>query len=261
MRWTKNKLRSLLKESNYKLTKGYEIKKRSRLNGNMALSFLSGDENTPSIKAIEARAYAREAAENILKAKALKNKLDASIDAEFIGMDDLGRRKKKKRRTSTRRQRRRIIKQPAQCECPELLGLDEIGKERVEGQTGMRIPKPKRKPGELPPLPPGKAKVQMPSQQPGGGSKTRAVDAIPVGPIMTAPTDVKRADTAIVNKKMAEKSVEKLLEKAEDATEQAENAARKPDQPSGFFQGKNMLIIGGVAVAALAGIYFLTKKK
>ena len=72
MRWTPNKLRSLLKESNYKLTKGYEIKKRSRLNG-MALSFLSGDEGTPSIKAVEARAYAREAAANILKARELKN--------------------------------------------------------------------------------------------------------------------------------------------------------------------------------------------
>jgi len=45
-----------------------------------------------------------------------------------------------------------------------------------------------------------------------------------------------------------------------EAAEAAEAAQEQPE-PTGFFEGRNLYLIGGVALAAIAGIYFLTKKK
>jgi len=296
MRWTPNKLRSLLKESNYKLTKGYEIKKRSRLNGNMALSFLSGDEGTPSIKAVEARAYAREAAANILKARALKKELDASMNAEFIGMDDLGRNPERKgEQTSERRQSTRKRKSTGQtsrpfgsrvdtrkpkrrtrrneprrskpvCECPELLGLDEIGRQnkaqaRAEAKQAKKTGENRFK--EL--SPEEQAKLVKPTTV-APTAKNLPVIQVQRASTVKDTTAKAKSDKNVVGieKKVAAEAVraERRAEAAaEKATQAAEEAAQEMDQPSGFFQGKNMLLIGGVAVAALAGIYFLTKKK
>ena len=275
MRWTANKLRSLLKESNYKLTKGYEIKKRSRLNGNMALSFLSGDEGTPSIKAVEARAYAREAAANILKARALKNELDASMNAEFIGMDDLGLRKSKPKKntgqTSTRRQKRRTKRNAPRrskpvCECPELLGLDEIGRQnkaqaRAEAKQAKKTGENRFK--EL--TPEEQAKLVKPTTVAPTGKNLPVIQVQRASTVKDTTAKAKSDKNVVgVEKKVAAEAVraERRAEAAaEKATQAAEEAAQEMDQPSGFFAGKNMLIIGGVAVAALAGIYFLTKKK
>jgi len=69
MRYTPNKLRNLLLESNYRLPKGYSVIKRKRsLIGNMALSFLSGDAGT-NIESLEARAKAMYAKKQLEKAE------------------------------------------------------------------------------------------------------------------------------------------------------------------------------------------------
>ena len=85
MRWTNNKIRNLLKESNYRLVKGYQVTKRSRLGENMALSFLSGP---AEMKSLEARILQNAARNKILEAK----KMESSMNEDFglIGLDEIG---------------------------------------------------------------------------------------------------------------------------------------------------------------------------
>ena len=92
MRWTNNKIRNLLLESNYRLVKGYQVKKRSRLGENMALSFLSGQ---AEMKSLEARILQNAARNKILEAK----KMESSMNEDFglIGLDEIAGKKKEKR--------------------------------------------------------------------------------------------------------------------------------------------------------------------
>jgi hypothetical protein len=213
----------------------------------MALSFLSGDAGTHSLKEVEARAYAIEAAKKIKLARMLKQESDASMNSMFIG-------------------------------------LDEIGTQKINVQGQPRLPKPQRgsRPNErsapqptpmnaTPAPAPGKQSAPAPAPtggaklSPGGGGRARIVDSLPGGggPITTVPRDVTKTlvSAEVRDKKIAERQIEGLLKQAEDSVEKAEQAAQENEQPSGFLQNKNLLIIGGVAIAAIAGIYFFTRKK
>lgn len=187
----------------------------------MALSFLSGDAGTPTnIKALEARAYAMEAARNLKKLQKLE----------------------------------------AMSESSEFLGLDEISKEIVNIQQ-QRLPRTQ-------PSAPTMAPVAKPS-----------VPALPMGPTsarQAAPTPsgnkpMKARTEGPLDRKLSPEAVKKLNVSTDEARKQVEEnkrlaaeaaeAAQEQPEPTGFFQGKNLFIIGGVALAAIAGIYFLTKKK
>jgi outer membrane biosynthesis protein TonB len=224
----------------------------------MALSFLSGDAGTPSLKEVEARAYAIEAARNINKARKIQKQEDENEDLMFIGLDEIGRRKQKPPK-----------KDRSKPQNQEQIDDDRQPKPQPQpqnsGPSKSSTPSPVRTSSPAPGRPPQPSPTQGAKLAPGGGGRARIVDTLPGGggPITTAPRDVTKTlvSAEVRDKKLAERELEGLLKKAEDSVEKAEQAAQENDQPSGFLQNKNLLIIGGVAVAAIAGIYFFTRKK
>jgi len=203
----------------------------------MALSFLSGDAGTPSLKEVEARAYAIEAAKKIKLARMLKNESDASMNSMFIGLDEIGRPKDGKKPRKNERS-----KPP---------------KEKEDQQSEPRQPKPQA-PAPAPSTAKAKPSMMMP----------------------TLPTENRTSLPKMTTKAKTETNVSKLtpeLEKrinvsVQEAKEQAKEAAaaaqeakeeavkEEAEGPMSFLKGKNALIIGGVAVAAIAAFYFLKKK-
>jgi hypothetical protein len=205
----------------------------------MSLSFLSGDAGTPSLKEVEARAYAIEAAKKIKLARMLKQESDASMNSMFIGLDEISRPMKTVSRTDVRQPRTPAPNAPQPAPAP------------APGKQSAPAPAP---------APTGGAKLS-----PGGGGRARVVDSLPGGggPITTAPRDVTKTlvSAEVRDKKIAEREIEGLLKKAESDIEKAEEAVKEEAEgPMSFLKGKNALIIGGVAVAAIAAFYFFKKK-
>jgi hypothetical protein len=211
----------------------------------MALSFLSGDAGTPSLKEVEARAYAIEAAKKIKLARMLKQESDASMNSMFIGLDEITGPMQRVSRTDTRQPKPQRGSRPNERSAPQPTPMNAT-------------------PAPPPPPAPTPGGTRLMPQLPGGG-RARVVDSLPGGgsPITTAPRDVTKTlvSAEVRDKKIAEREIEGLLKKAESDIEKAEEAVKEEaESPMSFLKGKNALIIGGVAVAVIAAFYFLKKK-
>lgn len=181
----------------------------------MALSFLSGDAGTPNnIKALEARAYAMEAARNLKK---LQNLEAMSESSEFIGLDELSK---------------------------EMLNV--VGSERQPRAASPSKP-------SVPALPMGPTTARQAAPTPSGNKPMKARTE--------GPLDKKLSPEAVKKLNVSTDEARKQVEENKRLAAEAAEAAQEQPEPTGFFQGKNLFIIGGVALAAIAGIYFLTKKK
>jgi cobalamin biosynthesis Mg chelatase CobN len=209
----------------------------------MALSFLSGDAGTPSLKEVEARAYAIEAAKKIKLARMLKQESDASMNSMFIG-------------------------------------LDEIGTEKINVQGNPRQPKPQRgsRPNERgapQPTPMNATPTPAPSQARASSTPkpSMMVTTMPQTQSRTAlPKMTTKAKTETTVSKLTPELEKRINVSVQEAKEQAKEAAaaaqeakeeavkEEAEGPMSFLKGKNALIIGGVAVAAIAAFYFFKKK-
>lgn len=187
----------------------------------MALSFLSGDAGTPTnIKALEARAYAMEAAKSLKK---LQNLEAMSENLEFLGLDEISKE------TVNIQQQRQLRATPS-------------------APTMAPVSKP-----SVPALPMGPTTARQAAPTPSGNKPSKARTE--------APLDKKLSPDAVKKLNVSQEEARKQVEENKRLAAEAAEAAQEQPEPTGFFQGKNLYIIGGVALAAIAGIYFLTKKK
>lgn len=249
MRYTPNKLRNLLLESNYRLPKGYSIVKRKRsLSGNMALSFLSGDAGS-NIESLEARAKAMYAKKQLEKAEDRLEEMEEYDELGFIGLDEIGNRQKKKEEKKEKKQEKKQQKQ-----------------EKKEARRGGGESTPT---STDPIIDDTNTEEAMPAAP--GSRAARAVKSVAVqARRVAAPSKDTSKTQAEVPKLLpqARRKAEKLLDQAQQQVEAAEAKVDQTQQevavkeaPTGFFAGKNLIIIGAVAVAAIAGIFFLSRKK
>jgi hypothetical protein len=212
----------------------------------MALSFLSGDAGSNSIKMLEARAYAREAAKNILRARALENEINTVEDIEFIGLDEIGNKKKE-----ARQQKRQEKKQARQ---EKRSGGTSGGGQNVDTEEDQPIPAP-----APPPAPGRSAKIMMPGL-PAAPVQSRAAAPVRSKAMAPAPLTVRPVAAASVPAEEARRQVQEFRAAAAESTQQAERSAAE-ETTGGFLSGKNLLIFGGIGLAAITGIYFLSRKK
>ena len=75
------------------------------------------------------------------------------------------------------------------------------------------------------------------------------------------PLDKKLSPEAVKKLNVSTDEARKQVEENKRLAAEAAEAAQEQPETTGFFQGKNLYIIAGVALAAIAGIYYLTKKK
>ena len=242
MRWTANKLRNLLMESNYKLPKGYSVLKRSRsLNGDMSLSFLSGDAGTINpVKAFEARAYAKDSARKLRQAIKIQKE---DMEMGLLGLDEIGNKAKRQERRQARQERREAKRsggEPAPS-MPESEGDSGEGLEpsapTTGGGGGRRAMRQERRSARK------TARQERRAIRKGGFKELvrRGAGLAPGAPLSP--------------------DAEAQAESAEQSAMQAGRSASEGTTGGGMFRGRNLLIIGGVALLAIGGIYFLTKKK
>ena len=188
----------------------------------MALSFLSGDAGTPTnIKALEARAYAMEAAKNLKK---LQNLEAMSESSEFLGLDEISQQTL--RDVQSQRQPRATPSAP----------------------TMAPVSKP-----SVPALPMGPTTARQAAPTPSGNKPMKARTE--------APLDKKLSPDAVKKLNVSQEEARKQVEENKRLAAEAAEAAQEQPEPTGFFQGRNLYIIGGVALAAIVGIYFFNKKK
>lgn len=243
MRFTPNKLRKLLLESNYRLPKGYDVVRRKRsLSGNMALSFLSGDAGS-SIESLEARAKAMYARKKLLEAQ---DNLIEEIEFDelgFIGLDEIGNRKQARKEKRQEKKQARQEKREARKG-----GGSSPTEEPVVEDTPSTPATPvfKKSSG---------AKSLMPSLP---AVQTRRADPIR-STKAAAPAPILRQDSSAANVSL--ETARQQVQQARDQAASAESDVAAKESPAGFFAGKNLLIIGGVAVAAIAGIFYFSRKK
>jgi|694.fasta_scaffold87700_2 hypothetical protein len=236
MRWTKKKLRNLLMESNYKLPKGYSVIKRSRsLNGDMSLSFLSGDAGINPVKAFEARAYAKDSARKLRRAIELQKQ---DMEIGLLGLDEIGNKAKRQERRQARQEKREAKRggSPAPS-MPESEGDSGEGLEPTAPTTG------------------GGTRRQMRQER---RATRKANRAIRKGGGMK---DLVRKGAGLLPGEPLSPGAEAQAESAERSAMEAGRATSEGTTGGGLFRGRNLLIIGGVALLAIGGIYFLTKKK
>jgi hypothetical protein len=187
----------------------------------MALSFLSGDAGTPNnIKALEARAYAMEAAKNLKK---LQNLEAMSENLEFLGLDEISK---------------------------ETVNIQQQRQPRATPSAPTMAPVSKP---SVPALPMGPTTARQAAPTPSGNKPSKARTE--------GPLDKKLSPDAVKKLNVSQEEARKQVEENKRLAAEAAEAAQEQPEPTGFFQGKNLYIIGGVALAAIAGIYFLTKKK
>jgi hypothetical protein len=202
----------------------------------MALSFLSGDAGTPSLKEVEARAYAIEAAKKIKLARMLKQESDASMNSMFIGLDEITGPMQTVSRTDVRQPRtpapnERSAPQPAPTPAPAQARASNTPKPSMMVQT----------------MPQTQSRTALPKMT------TKAKTETNVSKL--TPELEKRINVSVQEAK------EQAKEAAAAAQEAKEEAVKEEAEgPMSFLKGKNALIIGGVAVAAIAAFYFLKKK-
>jgi len=248
MRYTPKKLRNLLLESNYRLPKGYSVIKRKRsLSGNMALSFLSGDAGS-NINSLEAKALAIYAKQQLKKAEDRLDEMEEYDELGFIGLDEIGNRQKKKEEKKEKKQEKKQQKQ-------EKKEAKRGGGESTPTNTDPIIDDSNT---EETPLAPG-------------SRAARAVKSLVVQSrrLAAPPKDTSKTQSEVPKLlPQARRTAEKLLDRAQQQVEAAEAKVDQTQQevalkesPTSFFAGKNLIIIGAVAVAAIAGIFFLSKKK
>lgn len=238
MRWTANKLRNLLMESNYKLPKGYSVLKRSRsLNGDMSLSFLSGDAGTINpVKAFEARAYAKDSARKLRQAIKIQKE---DMEMGLLGLDEIGDKAKRQERRQARKDRK-SGGSPAPS-MPESEGDSGEGLEPSEPTTGG-----------------GGSRRQMRQERRSARKSARQERrAIRKGGFK----ELVRRGAGLAPGAPLSPEAEAQAESAEQSAMQAGRSASEGTAGGGMFRGRNLLIIGGVALLAIGGIYFLTKKK
>lgn len=202
----------------------------------MALSFLSGDAGTTSLKAIEAQAYAMEAAKKIKLARMLQRQSDASLDAEFLGLDEIGRPKDGKKPRKNERSK-------------------PVTK---EAEPEPRQPKPAPAPAPAPSTAKAKPSMMMPTLQTESRTSlpkvtTKAKTETNVSKL--TPELEKRINVTVQEAKEQAKEAAAAAQEAKDEAVKEESAG-----PMSFLKGKNALIIGGIVVAAIAGFYFFKKK-
>jgi hypothetical protein len=223
-------------ESNYKLPKGYSVIKRSRsLNGDMSLSFLSGDAGINPVKAFEARAYAKDSARKLRRAIELQKQ---DMEIGLLGLDEIGNKAKRQERRQARQEKREAKRggSPAPS-MPESEGDSGEGLEPTAPTTG------------------GGTRRQMRQER---RATRKANRAIRKGGGMK---DLVRKGAGLLPGEPLSPGAEAQAESAERSAMEAGRATSEGTTGGGLFRGRNLLIIGGVALLAIGGIYFLTKKK
>lgn len=238
MRFTPNKLRNLLLESNYRLPKGYSVVKRKRsLSGNMALSFLSGDAGS-GIESVEARANAIFAQKRLQAAKTKLEKLEEFDELGFIGLDEIG---SMKQATSNQPQKRtRKIKKDNKPTPDPVINTEQNAPTPALPAAAKRATSSVKSMVTTPV--PVQSKAAAPAQ-----SKAKA-------PAPLVSTDREKANVSL-------ETAKQQVEEAKQAARTASEEVATVEAPKSFFAGKNLIIIGAVAVAALGGLYFFSKKK
>jgi hypothetical protein len=244
MRFTPNKLRNLLLESNYRLPKGYSVVKRKRsLSGNMALSFLSGDAS--GIESVEARANAIFAQKRLQAAKTKLEKLEEFDELGFIGLDEIGSKKQERQQKRQEKKEVRQEKKEAKKSGPAtpdpVIDTEQNAPTPAVPSTSSRAS--------------SSAKMTIPTS--GMAVRRPAPKADTVKAKAPAPLVSTDRSKANVSLETAKQQVEEAREAARTASEEVSTV----EAPKSFFAGKNLIIIGAVAVAALGGLYFFSKKK
>lgn len=236
MRWTNKKLRNLLMESNYKLPKGYSVIKRSRsLNGDMSLSFLSGDAGINPVKAFEARAYAKDSARKLRRAIELQKQ---DMEIGLLGLDEIsGKKERQERRQAKRDAKRGGSPAPSM---PESEGESGEGLEPTAPTTGGGTRRQMRQ--------------ERRATRKAGRQERRAIRK-------GGMRDLVRKGAGLLPGEPLSPGAEAQAESAERSAMEAGRATTEGTTGGGLFRGRNLLIIGGVALLAIGGIYFLTKKK
>lgn len=224
-------------ESNYKLPKGYSVIKRSRsLNGDMSLSFLSGDAGINPVKAFEARAYAKDSARKLRRAIQLQKQ---DMEIGLLGLDEIGNKAKRQERRQARKDARKGGS-PEPQSMPESEGESGEGLEPTAPTTGG-----------------GKGSRRQMRQE--RRATRKANRAIRKGGGMR---DLVRKGAGLLPGEPLSPGAEAQADSAERSAMEAGRATSEGTAGGGgLFRGRNLLIIGGVALLAIGGIYFLTKKK
>jgi len=227
-------------ESNYKLPKGYSVLKRSRsLNGDMSLSFLSGDAGINPVKAFEARAYAKDSARKLKRAIQIEKE---NMEIGLLGLDEISGKAERQQRRQERRQARQDRKAGSPAPAPSA----------SEGDSGEGL--------ETTPTTGGGSRREMRQQRRASRKQARQERrAIRKGGGMT---DLVRRGAGLLPGAPLSPEAEAQAQSAEESAMRAGQASSEATQGGGgLFRGRNLLIIGGVALLAIGGIYFLTKKK
>ena len=210
----------------------------------MALSFLSGDAGTPSLKEVEARAYAIEAAKKIKLARMLKQESDASINSMFIGLDEISSPMRRESRTDTRQPKPQRGSRPNERSAPQPTPMNATPTPAPAQARASSTPKPSMM---VTTMPQTESRTSLPKMT------TKAKTETNVSKL--TPELEKRINVSVQEAK------EQAKEAAAAAQEAKEEAVKEEAEgPMSFLKGKNALIIGGVAVAAIAAFYFFKKK-
>lgn len=208
----------------------------------MALSFLSGDAGTPSLKEVEARAYAIEAAKKIKLARMLKNESDASMNSMFIGLDEIG--KEKRNIQSERQPKPQRGSRPNERSAPEPIPMNATPTPAPAQARASSTPKPSMM---VTTMPQTESRTSLPKMT------TKAKTETNVSKL--TPELEKRINVSV---KEAKEQAKEAAAAAQEAKEEA--VKEEAEGPMSFLKGKNALIIGGVVVAAIAAFYFFKKK-
>lgn len=226
-------------ESNYKLPKGYSVIKRSRsINGDMSLSFLSGDAGINPVKAFEATAYAKDSARRLRRAIQLQKE---DMEIGLLGLDEISGKKERQERRQAKRDAKRGGS-PAPETMPESEGDSGEGLEPTSPTTGG-----------------GKGSRRQMRQERRATRKAQRQErrAIRKGGMR----DLVRKGAGLLPGEPLSPGAEAEAQSAERSAMEAGRATTEGTTGGGLFRGRNLLIIGGVALLAIGGIYFLTKKK
>jgi len=201
----------------------------------MSLSFLSGDAGMNPVKAFEARAYAKDSARKLRQAIKIQKE---DMEMGLLGLDEIGNKAKRQERRQARQERREAKRSggaPAPS-MPESEGDSGEGLEPSAPTTGgsRRAMRQERR---------ATRKANRAIRK-GGGFK-----------------ELVRRGAGLAPGTPLSPEAEAQAESAEQSAMQAGRSASEGTTGGGMFRGRNLLIIGGVALLAIGGIYFLTKKK
>ena len=199
-----------------------------------------------SLKQIEARAYARDAARKLVQAQKL---IQQTYESDFglIGLDEIGKSAKKAARQEKRatkkqaRQERRETKRGGGAPPQSGSGGGGGDTENVESDTPGSSPAPES------------AKAQL---KQAANVIVRGANAVEATKAIIAPKkDVALRTGAGVP---IPSQAQRLIDEAAQSAERATSAA---DESQSFFQQNKLLIIGGAVVVAGAIAYFTLRKK